>query len=157
MSGQRRAAYLEAMGISVWKPRIVPARQPAVANLAEADMQVALAGNTDNDSSWLWMVADGTQTEHQLLADIRRAVGDDAAGNMCYPVESEGPSLGVLIKDQLITRVVLFGEDIDAGLELAAKNIDVIRTASLQLLMDSAGLKQELWQKLRGLAGYQTQ
>jgi hypothetical protein len=100
-------------------------------------MQVALAGNTDNDSSWLWVVADGTQTEHQLLADIRRAVGDDVAGNICFPVESEGQSLGVLIKDQLITRVVLFGEDLDAGLDLAEKNIDVIRTVSLQVLMDS--------------------
>jgi DNA polymerase III psi subunit len=157
MTGQRQAAYLEAMGISVWKPRVVSARQPVAANLAEADMQVTLADNTDNDSSWLWMVADGTQTEHQLLADIRRAVGDDTAGNICYPVEFEGQSLGALIKDRLMTRVVLFGEDLDAGQELAAKNIDVIRTASLQLLMDSAGLKQELWQKLRGLAGYQTQ
>ncbi len=157
MTSQRKAAYLEAMGIPVWVDRGVPPGQPVAANKSGNTLQVAMCDSSDNGSHWLWVIADDLLLENSLLADIRRAVGETNGSNICHPVEAGGQGLDVIVKQHMVTRIVLFGEDLDPGKAVHDTSCEIVQAPTLQALADAPVTKKQLWQTLQQLLDHQRQ
>ncbi len=133
MTAQRRAAYLEAMGIPVWQERSIPKGQLAAVN--KKAMQLLVAMCSHSDSPWLWVIADANLENNRLLADIRRAVGDKGNSNICYTDASEGQPLDVIVHEHLVTRIVLFGQELDPCDLVRKKSCDIVEAPSLEALL----------------------
>ena len=157
MTRQHKIAYLEAMGIPVWVARRVPPVQPEAVNVIGSNPKLALCGNSDTGSSWLWVIAGADMQENQLLADIQRAAGDTGKTNMCHPVQTGGQKLGAILEEKLITRLILFGDQIDPGKAAKTGSCDIVRAPSLEALAKSPAMKKQLWKNLQQLLGYKQQ
>ena len=152
MTTQRRAAYLEAMGIPVWQERGIPVSQLAAANDKVRQLLVVMCSHSD--SPWLWVIADANRENNHLLADIRRAVGDRGDGNICYSATAGGRPLDVIVHEHLVTRIVLFGQELDPRDLVRQKSCDIVEAPSLEALAGSADMKKQLWNNLRQLLDY---
>jgi len=152
MTTQRRAAYLEAMGIPVWQERRIPEGQLAAVKQKTRQLLVAMCSHSD--SPWLWVIADAKLENNRLLADIRRAVGDEGNSNICCTDASEGQPLDVIVHEHLVTRIVLFGQELDPCDLVRKKSCDILEAPSLEALAGSAVMKKQLWNNLRQLLDY---
>ena len=157
MSGQHRANYLEAMGITVWKERNVTRLTEhipeAVANEETAHLLVSVSSRSD--SPWLWVLADETPLQQALFRDIRRAVGDAGDSNICFAKNDGEAILSDLLDELLVTRIVLFGQELDADHSLREKSCDIVNAPSLEALAGSSELKKDLWVNLQQLLDFQ--
>ena len=153
MTGQGRAAYLEAMGITVWESRNVGLAVPGPANEEAGLLKVSMCSRSD--SPWLWVIADQSQKDSGLFADIRRAAGDAGECNICIADPGQGTNLSAITDELLVTRVVLFDQELGADDLVRQKSCDIVEAPSLDVLAGSADMKRTLWNKLQLLLDYQ--
>lgn len=149
MTSQGNTAYLEAMGITVWVERGVTNIQAAAAS--EISRQLHFVMCSDADSPWLWVIADARLESKRILADIRRAAGEQGNGNICYAVSSGGQSLEAMLDERPITRIVLFGQELDTADPVRQKNCDIVEAPALEELAGSVAMKKQLWNNLQQL------
>lgn len=145
MTELRRRAYLEALGIDIW--------------LARSEQSAGAALTIKPGQGSVLLIADSPSAcAGELAADIQRSLGGDAV--WAWPVqpgEGAGEGLDNAIRQQLFTRVVVFGKDI-AGQVLGDEPPVVLLssaiTVSLRLeeLAFDGQAKRSLWADLRHAA-----
>lgn len=149
MTSQRHTAYLEAMGIPVWVERSVANTQAAAVNEKSRQPQFVMC--SDGDSPWLWVIADARLENKRVFADIRRAVGEQGNSNICYAVSTGGKSLEAMLNESAITRIVLFGQELDTADPVRQKTCAIVEAPALEELAGSVAMKKQLWENLQQL------
>lgn len=142
----RRLAYLDAMGIDVWRPR----REPLAAAPIDAMPGFVLG---DGDGDILCIAGSAAEAGLKLASDISRAMRNPPV--WAWPVrdaegEGEGMKLVSAIAERLFTRVLVFGQDL-AGAVLGESAPEVISGArvhvvpGLERLAGDQDAKRILW------------
>lgn len=165
MNPQQRAAYLRALGVEVWVPKVALAASPSREALAQVDLgssagnEVAPFSAASNffvePGTGDTLLLCGSQAEAGtiLALDISRSLkAQPLWGWAVFGGSAGGSSLEQAIRDRLITRLIVFGSDFDVpeGVENAGVigTAEVLRVASLPQLASSAKARRELWESL---------
>jgi len=137
----RRRAYLEALGFDVWVAR-PPAPQHGRLQLGA------------NPAGTLLVCAAPADSATKFAGDVVRALGGDASWAWPDTGGGEGLELAEAITDHLLTRVVLFGPDVEHWLfpdkvpgTLGSASVAV--APALDELAVRGQSKQSLWRVLR--------
>ena len=136
-------AYLEAMGVTVWKlresgqPATVAAADTARLKLGPGSAGILLVCEADSDSAG------------RLANDINRSLGGKTV--WAWPCgDEDGPGLASAIEENLFTTVAFFGKAV-ASRFFHSEPPALFKTANLVLLpsmndiMRSAAARRELW------------
>ena len=146
MSDPQKQAYLEAMGIEVWRMR----RQPVV-ETNEVHDEPGIRLGPGNGSILLICAAD-SDSSNKLANDIVRALRNVPV--WAWPQDDEAsPSLATAVDEQLFTVVAVFGnelagrffgEDVPGNIK-AAK---LVVLPSMQDISSRADSRKQLWHAL---------
>lgn len=143
MSDQQKRAYLEAMGIDVWRMR----QQPVVETEEfHGDPGIRLG---PGNGSTLLICADNTDSSSKLANDIVRALGNMPV--WAWP-QDDGPSTGLAstVDEHLFTVVAVFGDELaghffggDVPGNIKAAKLVVL--PSMQAISSESDSRKQLW------------
>jgi hypothetical protein len=146
MNEAHRLAYLDAMGLDAWV-----LRPPETAH----DRLVLQPG--EGGTLLICELPDATAT--RIAGDISRALAGQVVWAWPDPQGSpDCPLLEEAVSQQLFTRVVLFGTELEGKLfkgkaPLTIGSAGITVTVSLEELAVRGSAKRELWNRLSGMAG----
>jgi len=162
MALARRNAYLRALGIDVWVPRAAADKatptHPEPGTVSELPFALAQGlhigpGNGDT----LLLCNSPAEAATRLAADIARCLDSEPVWSWPVPAEAgRGISLQQAIEQRLFTRVLVFGQALEAFVSEFVSGSDahiiasarILCTASIAELACSAAAKRALWSEL---------
>lgn len=144
MIESHRVAYLEALGLEVWKAK------PAEPDYNRLVLQPGKGGT-------LLICERPEATATRIAGDISRALAGDAV--WAWPDPDGGQELHRLeeaVSQQLFTRVVLFGKSLQQHLfkgevPTVVGSAGIILAASLEDLAVQGSAKRALWKQIAGV------
>jgi len=145
MIESHRVAYLEALGLDVWR-----------AKPAEPDFNRLVLQPGEGGTLLVCELPEATAT--RIAGDISRALAGDAVWAWPDPDGGEElPRLEEAVSQQLFTRVVLFGKSLQQHLfkgevPTVVGSAGIILTASLENLAVQGRTKRALWKQISGLS-----
>lgn len=127
----RRLAYLDAMGIDVWRPR----RKPLPAAPADSAPPIAVAGG---GGDILCVARTAAESDLKLAADISHAMRSPPV--WAWPTDrpaGDGEAMTVqgAVAERLLTRILVFGDDL-AQLLFVGGAPEVIAGARVHVVPD---------------------
>ncbi len=160
---KRQQQILGEIGIPVWLQRKTVVNydtkiaQPVLSQdkpEAQTEIRIQLSGSAVSGFMWLTESKDISASEKALLAKIQAATGTD--GGLLVSQQSESSiTLTASIKDQLITRLIVFGSAkfiAQAKTSIGELSVDLITAPALPQLADSKDLKRKLWEQLKAVS-----
>ena len=140
----QRRAYLEAMGLEVW-----------MAKPPEPDFSRLVVQPGEGGTLLVCEPAEATAT--RIAGDISRVLAGEAVWAWPDPEgNQECPGLEDVVSQQLFTRVVLFGKNLQQQLfrgevPLVVGSARIISTVSIEELAVQGSAKQAFWKRLIGV------
>ncbi len=142
MIEERRHAYLRAMGLDVWLPRL-PAAGPD---------RLGIRRGSDGT---LLLVSTAGDCRTELAGDLARALGGDPGWAWLDPAaDEEAQTLQEVVAECLITRILVFGPDtarraFGGDIPLTLGSATVVALPGLHEVAASGSARQALWAQLR--------
>ncbi len=154
MNNEQQQKTLSEIGIPLWVERPRSAKQETPSERSEG-LGISLSGSADSGYLWLLEDRDISTSEKALLTKVQlAAAGEDDSLLASYQPDSE-IDFAATIKDQLVTRVVVFGSAEFITKVVAAigsLTVEVIASSSLTELAESNSLKRKLWEQLKAVS-----
>lgn len=161
---ERQQQILEEIGIPLWLQRkavvthdteIVQPVTHEDSTSTQAEIRIQLSGSAVSGYMWLTESKDISANEKALLAKIQAAAAGADGGLLVSQQAESSITLAATIKDQLITRLIVFGSTefiAQVKTSVGDLSVDIIAAPSLPQLAESKELKRKLWEQLKEIS-----
>ncbi len=161
---ERQQQILEEIGIPLWLQReavvtydteLTQSVTHEDITATQAEIRIQLSGSAVSGYMWLSESKDISASEKALLAKIQAAAAGADGGLLANHHVESSITLAASIKDQLITRLIVFGSAefiAQVKTSVGDLSVDLIAAPPLPQLAGSKELKRKLWEQLKAIS-----